>query len=130
MWSNPVGNPASLYPNEVRHLFGAAFRADHIVRKSIIGFDVPALEQVPPDIAYHAGFGSLYWMEGVAFRLQVRRRPLPPTLPLTLPLPLSLPPILPHTHIYQCSSASAGRPASLMTTRTTLLSSQQLVCVT
>ncbi len=70
-WSNPVGNPASLYPNEVRSLFDVAFRADHVVRHSIIGFDVPALDQAPPDVAYHAGFGSLYWMEGVAFRLQV-----------------------------------------------------------
>ena len=88
MWSNPVGNPASLYPNEVRSLFDVAFRADHVVRHSIIGFDVPALDQAPPDVAYHAGFGSLYWMEGVAFRLQVRpgcHPYIPPSPPYTLP---------------------------------------------
>lgn len=72
VWSNPLGNPASMHSNEVRTLFDAAFRADYLVRKSIIGFNVPALEHIAPDIAYHAGFGSLYWMEGVVFRLQAR----------------------------------------------------------
>lgn len=38
-FSNPLGNPASLYPAEVRALFDASFRADHIVQKSILGFD-------------------------------------------------------------------------------------------
>ena len=27
----------------------------------------------PTEVAFEAGFGSLYWMEGVAFRLQVER---------------------------------------------------------
>jgi hypothetical protein len=37
------------------------------VRKSIIGFDVPGLDT---SSAWEAGFGSLYWMEGVATRLR------------------------------------------------------------
>lgn len=72
-WSNPVGNPASLYPNEIRILFGAAFRADRVVRNSIIGFEDANLQKMAPNVAYHAGFGSLYWMEGVVFRLQDKR---------------------------------------------------------
>jgi hypothetical protein len=67
-----VGNPASLYPNEIRILFGAAFRADRVVRNSIIGFEDANLQKMAPNVAYHAGFGSLYWMEGVVFRLQVQ----------------------------------------------------------
>lgn len=39
MFSNPLGNPASLYPAEVRALFDASFRADEVVQKSILGFD-------------------------------------------------------------------------------------------
>ena len=38
-FSNPLGNPASLYPAEMRTLFDAAFRADYVVQKSILGFD-------------------------------------------------------------------------------------------
>ena len=37
--SNGLGNPASLYPNELRLLFDTAFRGDFGVRKSILGFD-------------------------------------------------------------------------------------------
>ena len=37
--SNGLGNPASLYPNELRVLFDTAFRGDYGVRKSILGFD-------------------------------------------------------------------------------------------
>lgn len=37
--SNGVGNPASLYPNEMRLLFDAAFKGDYNVRKSILGFE-------------------------------------------------------------------------------------------
>jgi hypothetical protein len=37
------------------------------VRKSIIGFDVPGLGT---SSAWEAGFGSLYWMEGVVTRLR------------------------------------------------------------
>lgn len=39
------------------------------VRKSIIGFDVEGLNT---SAAWEAGFGSLYWMEGVATRLADR----------------------------------------------------------
>jgi hypothetical protein len=38
-------------------------------RKSIIGFDHDYIKD--EDTSYEAGFGSLYWMEGVAVRLQV-----------------------------------------------------------
>jgi hypothetical protein len=38
-FSNPLGNPASLYPAEVRALFDASFRADLLVQSSILGFD-------------------------------------------------------------------------------------------
>ena len=38
-FSNPLGNPASLYPAEVRALFDASFRADSLVQSSILGFD-------------------------------------------------------------------------------------------
>jgi hypothetical protein len=62
-----LGNPASLHSNEMRALFDAAFRGDAAVRKSIIGFDVPGLDT---SSAWEAGFGSLYWMEGVATRLR------------------------------------------------------------
>lgn len=65
-----VGNPASLYSNEMRELFDAAFRGDAEVRKSIIGFDVPGLDT---SSAWEAGFGSLYWMEGVLTRQRDRR---------------------------------------------------------
>lgn len=41
------------------------------VRKSIIGFDVKEL-QADPATAWEAGFGSVYWMEGVITRLQDR----------------------------------------------------------
>ena len=37
--SNGLGNPASLYPNELRVLFDTAFRGDYAVRKTILGFD-------------------------------------------------------------------------------------------
>ncbi len=72
--SNPLGNPASLYPAEVRALFDASFRADAAVQKSILGFDdngASFLAGRPQRFAFQAGFGSLYWMEGVVFRLQV-----------------------------------------------------------
>lgn len=65
-----VGNPASLYSNEMREMFDAAFRGDAEVRKSIIGFDVPGLDT---SSAWEAGFGSLYWMEGVLTRQRDRR---------------------------------------------------------
>lgn len=39
------------------------------VRKSIIGFDVPGLNT---STAWEAGFGSLYWMEGVVTRQRDR----------------------------------------------------------
>ncbi|EFN53516.1 expressed protein [Chlorella variabilis] len=65
--SEGVGNPASMYSHEMRALFDAAFRGDSSVRKSIIGFDVPGLDT---SSAWEAGFGSLYWMEGVVTRLQ------------------------------------------------------------
>lgn len=37
--SNGLGNPASLYSNELRLLFDAAFRGDYSVRKSILQFE-------------------------------------------------------------------------------------------
>lgn len=39
------------------------------MRKSIIGFDVEGLNT---SAAWEAGFGSLYWMEGVVTRLADR----------------------------------------------------------
>lgn len=74
-FSDPLANPASLYPAEVRTLFDTAFRADYIVQKSILGFDNGGhsfLKDHPAQVAFEAGFGSLYWMEGVVFRLQAR----------------------------------------------------------
>ncbi len=41
------------------------------VRKSIIGFDHNFIAADDTSSAWEAGFGSLYWMEGVAIRLQV-----------------------------------------------------------
>ncbi|KAI3424245.1 hypothetical protein D9Q98_009601 [Chlorella vulgaris] len=64
--SDGVGNPASMYSNEMRALFDAAFRGDSSVRQSIVGFDVPGLDT---SSAWEAGFGSLYWMEGVVTRV-------------------------------------------------------------
>lgn len=40
------------------------------VRESILGFDVPELSK--DELAWEAGFGSVYWMEGVVTRLQDR----------------------------------------------------------
>lgn len=62
-----IGNPAAVYSNEFRELFDVAFRPDGQVRKSIVGFD---LELPDAETAWEAGFGSLYWMEGVVTRLQ------------------------------------------------------------
>jgi hypothetical protein len=65
----PVGNPAALRGNEMRELFDVAFRPDADVRKSIIGSDLPVES---PEQAWEAGFGAVYWMEGVATRQQDR----------------------------------------------------------
>lgn len=45
------------------------------VRQSIIGFDVPGLDT---SSAWEAGFGSLYWMEGVVTRLRDKHGGAPP----------------------------------------------------
>ena len=71
MLSEPLGNPASTRVQDVAALFDAAFRPDYIVRKSIIGFDHDYVHDTAT--ALEAGFGSLYWMEGVVVRLQVRQ---------------------------------------------------------
>lgn len=55
-------------------LFDVAFRPDYTVRKSILGFDHDYVKGTAT--ALDAGFGSLYWMEGVAVRLQVSKLPL------------------------------------------------------
>ncbi len=68
--TEPLGNPASVRVQDMAALFDVAFRPDYIVRKSIIGFDHDYIQDTAA--AVDAGFGSLYWMEGVAVRLQVR----------------------------------------------------------
>ena len=68
--TEPLGNPASTRVQDVAALFDAAFRPDYIVRKSIIGFHHDYIRDTAA--ALEAGFGSLYWMEGVVVRLQVR----------------------------------------------------------
>lgn len=74
------------------------------VRKSIIGFDVEGLNTTA---AWEAGFGSLYWMEGVATRLRDKHggegRPRAARVPCaraaTPPPPPPLPPpAYPPTH--------------------------------
>ena len=50
--SNGLGNPASLYSNEMRLLFDAAFKGDYSVRKSILDFDHSFL-QVLSHVAAH-----------------------------------------------------------------------------
>ena len=47
------------------------------VRKSIIGFDVKGLNT---SSAWEAGFGSLYWMEGVVTRQRDRHGGAPRTI--------------------------------------------------
>jgi len=68
--SPAMGNPASIYSNEFRELFDIAFRPDADVRKGILGFDLGA--GIDQETAWEAGFGSLYWMEGVVVRQQDR----------------------------------------------------------
>lgn len=68
--TEPLGNPASVRVQDMAALFDVAFRPDYLVRKSIIGFDHDYIQDTAA--ALDAGFGSLYWMEGVAVRLQVR----------------------------------------------------------
>jgi hypothetical protein len=72
--SPAIGNPASIYSNEFRELFDAAFRPDAALRNGILGFDLGKLQEEPIDqeTALEAGFGSLYWMEGVVVRQQDR----------------------------------------------------------
>jgi hypothetical protein len=67
--TEPLGNPASTRVQDMAALFDAAFRPDYTVRKSIIGFDHDYIHDTAA--ALEAGFGSLYWMEGVTVRLQV-----------------------------------------------------------
>lgn len=71
MLTEPLGNPASTRVQDVAALFDAAFRPDYIVRKSIVGFDHDYIHDTAT--ALEAGFGSLYWMEGVVVRLQVNQ---------------------------------------------------------
>ncbi|KFM26921.1 hypothetical protein F751_4982 [Auxenochlorella protothecoides] len=68
--STPLGNPASVYANEMRVLFDVAFRPDKGVRESIVGMKLDGIKD--NEEAFEAGFGSLYWMEGVVTRLQDR----------------------------------------------------------
>jgi len=70
-YTEPLGNPASTRVQAMASLLDVAFRPDHAVRKSIIGF----AHKFVPDYhtAVDAGFGSIYWMEGVVVRLQDRR---------------------------------------------------------
>lgn len=67
--SQQLGNPASLLSNEMRALFDVAFRGDYAVRKSILEFDNDYIKT--EELSWEAGFGSVYWMEGVVVRLQV-----------------------------------------------------------
>lgn len=69
-FSTPLGNPASVYANEMRVLFDVAFRPDSSVRESIVGARLGNIRD--NEEAFEAGFGSLYWMEGVITRLQDR----------------------------------------------------------
>ncbi|KDD75838.1 hypothetical protein H632_c476p0, partial [Helicosporidium sp. ATCC 50920] len=66
----PVGNPASVYSGELRSLFDIAFRADAQARNSIVGFDLRGISSEAE--AWEAGFGSVYWMEGVVTRVRDR----------------------------------------------------------
>lgn len=69
-FSEPLGNPASVYANEMRVLFDVAFRPDRGVQEGIVGRPLEAIRD--NEQAFEAGFGSLYWMEGVVTRLQDR----------------------------------------------------------
>lgn len=69
-YSKPLGNPASTRVQQMADLFDVAFRPDSAVRRSIVGFE-PGITDYAT--ALDAGFGSLYWMEGVVVRLQDRR---------------------------------------------------------
>ena len=60
-----VGNPITVYSKEIRQIFDIAFRADSHVMKDLAGANFPNLDRAR---ALDAGFGSLYWMEGVVTR--------------------------------------------------------------
>ncbi|KDD75839.1 hypothetical protein H632_c476p1, partial [Helicosporidium sp. ATCC 50920] len=66
----PVGNPAAVHSDALRELFGVAFRADGAVRNSIVGFQLKGVASEAE--AWEAGFGSIYWMEGVVTRVRDR----------------------------------------------------------
>lgn len=70
-YSEALGNPASTSVQPLAALLDVAFRPDYAVRKSIVGFDPGTIRNYAT--ALDAGFGSLYWMEGVVVRLQDRR---------------------------------------------------------
>jgi len=56
-----------VYSKEIRQIFDIAFRADSHVMKNLAGKDFPKLDRAR---ALDAGFGSLYWMEGVVTRVR------------------------------------------------------------
>ena len=67
-WSfveRPVGNPGSIYSHAIRKILGVYYRADGAVVKDVLGADAPSMNWTT---ALDAGFGSIYWMEGVPAR--------------------------------------------------------------
>ncbi len=64
---NFLGNPISVFSNEIRYVFDIAFRADKNVMQNIAGPNFPDINR---SLALEAGFGSLYWMESVITRAQ------------------------------------------------------------
>lgn len=68
--SNLVGNPMTVHGVPMLDLLTVGFRADWGIRSSMLGFAPPGMQEWE---AWMAGFGSLYWMEGVPVRLQDSR---------------------------------------------------------